>query len=155
MTMPTLKAGISMSRNTEKYSYRFRTASRCAFTFIEVFVALAVVSISLLALLRLHILSIAMADTAEKTSQAVLLANEKIAEKLAQGFPAEGTDSGAVLRNAVSMQWRTDVERLGASQADLIDMPGLRKVSVDVSWNQGISRKHLQMSTYVADGKLK
>ena len=55
------------------------------FTLVEVIVALVIVSISLLGLIRLHLISISMADSAEMTSQAVLLAEEKIAETLALG----------------------------------------------------------------------
>ncbi|MHC4460882.1 MAG: type IV pilus modification PilV family protein [Planctomycetota bacterium] len=127
---------------------------KSAFTFIEVLVALVIVSISLLALLRLHIISISMTDTAERTSQAVLLANEKIAETLALGYPEEGTNSGTVEKKALCLQWRTEVTDLQPHQLGGVDIDGLRKLFVDVSWKQGIRRKHLQMSTYVADRKL-
>lgn len=126
-----------------------------AFTFVEVIVALAIVSISLLALLRLHIISIRMADTAEITSQAVLLANEKIEETLAAGYPKEGSNSGTVERNALCLDWRTEVTDLRLSQLDKLGIAGLRKISVVVNWKQGLGSKHLQMSTYVADRELK
>jgi prepilin-type N-terminal cleavage/methylation domain-containing protein len=125
-----------------------------AFTFIEVLVALVIVSISLLALLRLHIISISMTDTAEITSQAVFLANEKIAETLAPGYPEEGTNSGTVEKNSLCLHWRTEVTDLEPPQFGGLDIAGLRRIFVDVSWKQGIRRKHLQMSTYVADRKL-
>ena len=130
--------------------YRLLTA----FTFVEVIAALAIVSISLLALIKLHVVSISMADTAEITSQAVFLADEKIAETLALGYPKEGTYSGTVEKNALLMHWQTEVTELQLPQLDEVDITGLRRVFVDVSWEQGISRKHLQMSTYVADRKL-
>ena len=53
-----------------------------AFTFVEVVVALTIVSISLLALLRLHLISIRAVSKAQVKTQAVFLANEKIAEKI-------------------------------------------------------------------------
>ena len=71
------------------------------FTLVEVIVALVIVSISLLGLIRLHLISISMADAAEMTSQAVLLAEEKIAETLALGYPKEGTASGVVEKNII------------------------------------------------------
>ena len=49
-----------------------KTRKRKAFTLVEVIVALVIVSISLLGLIRLHLISISMADAAEITSQAVL-----------------------------------------------------------------------------------
>ena len=125
-----------------------------AFTFIEVLVALVIVSISLLALLRLHIISISMTDTAEITSQAVLLANEKIAETLAAGFPEEGTNSGTVEKKALCLHWRTEVTDLQPPSLGGMDITGLRKIFVDVRWKRGIGWKHLQMSTYVADRNL-
>jgi len=127
---------------------------KSAFTFIEVLIALVIVSISLLALIRLHLISISMTDTAEITSQAVFLANEKIAETLAAGFPEEGTNSGTVQKKALCLHWRTEVTDLQPPQLGELDIAGLRRVFVDVSWKQGIRWKHLQMSTYVADRNL-
>ena len=125
-----------------------------AFTFIEVVVALAIVSISMLTLLRLHIISINMVDKAQITSQAVFLADEKIAETLAAGYPEEGTNSGTVEKNGLTLNWQTKVTNLRLAQLDEVDITGLRKVHVDVSWKQGVNPKHLRMSTYVADRKL-
>jgi type II secretion system protein I len=125
-----------------------------AFTFIEVIVALTIVSISLLALFRLHLISVRMTEAAEITSQAVFLAEEKIAEKLALGYPEEETDTGTVEKNGLPLQWQTEVTDLQSPQLDEANITGLRKVLVDVSWKQGSGCKHLQMSTYVADWKL-
>ncbi|HUS73732.1 MAG TPA: prepilin-type N-terminal cleavage/methylation domain-containing protein [Sedimentisphaerales bacterium] len=133
---------------------QLRCGPLTGFTFIEVLVALVIVSISLLALIRLHIISISMTDTAEITSQAVFLANEKIAETLALGYPEEGTNSGTVQKNALGLHWTTEVADLLPTQLEGMDIAGLRRIFVDVSWKQGIRRKHLQMSTYVADRKL-
>ena len=127
---------------------------KSAFTFIEVLIALVIVSISLLALIRLHLISIRMIETAEITSQAVLLANEKIAETLALGYPEEGTNSGTVQKNALGLHWRTEVTDIEPYHLGELDIAGLRRILVDISWEQGIRWKHLQMSTYVADRKL-
>lgn len=146
-----LKAGILKSENKNA---TIGVTNKSAFTFIEVLIALVIVSISLLALIRLHLISIRMTEAAEITSQAVFLANEKIAETLAPGYPEEGTNSGTVEKNALCLHWRTEVTDLQPSQFGGMDIAGLRRVFVDVSWKQGIRRKHLQMSTYVADRKL-
>lgn len=118
--------------------------------------ALAIVSISLLVLLRLHIISIRMVEAAETTSQAIFLADEKIAEMLASGYPKVGYYSGTVEKNGVMLNWQTEVIDLDSSQLDRdrADKSGLRKICVDVGWKQGAGSKHLQMSTYVADRKL-
>ena len=135
----------------------WRTADRGrmrAFTFVEVVVALAIVSISLLALLRLHLISITMVDKAHITSQAVLLANEKIAEMVAAGYPKEGTNSGTMEKNGLTLNWQTEVTNLRLPQLEKVRITGLRKILVDITWKQGRSRKQLQTSTYVADRKL-
>jgi type II secretion system protein I len=155
--MPTLKAGISMSKheigNTNACMITNKGRTR-AFTFVEVIIALAIISVSLLVLLRLHITSVNMVQRAQAISQAVFLADEKIAEMLATGFPGEGTDSGTVEKDGLALSWRTEVADLPSAQLDAQDVSGLRKVVVDVSWKQGVGRKHMQMSTYVADRKL-
>ena len=156
-TMLTLKAGILMSEHKtgSKNGWAITDRGRMrAFTFVEVIVALAIVSISLLALLRLHIISITMVDKAQTTSQAVFLADEKIAETLAAGYPEEGTNSGTVEKNGLTLNWRTEVTNLQLPQLDEVEITGLRKVLVDVNWRQGVGRRQLQMSTYVADRKL-
>jgi len=127
---------------------------KSAFTFIEVLIALVIVSISLLALIRLHLISINMTETAEIKSQAVFLANEKIAETLALGYPEEGTKSGTVEMNALDLHWQTEITDIKPQQLNELDIVGLRRILVDVSWEQGIRHKHIQMSTYVADRKL-
>ena len=124
------------------------------FTLVEVIVALVIVSISLLGLIRLHLISISMADAAEMTSQAVLVAEEKIAETLAQGYPNEGTVSGVVEKNTHSLHWQTEVAGLQSPQLVEADITGLRKISVEVGFKQGSNSKSLQMSTYVADRRL-
>jgi len=155
--MLTLKVGILMSNDKtgRKNGRAITNGERTrAFTFVEVIVALAIVSISLLALLRLHIISISIVDAAEIASQAIFLANEKIAETLAAGYPKEGTNSGTVQKNSLCFDWQSEVTDLHLPQLDQADISGLRKISVDVNWKQGVRQKHLQMSTYVADRKL-
>lgn len=117
--------------------------------------ALAVVSISLLALLRLHLISITMADSAQATSKAVLLARGKIAETLALGYPQIGVDTGVVEDDALELRWRTEVSDYELPELVEAGLTGLRQISVDVTWEQGVGRKHLQMSTCVADERLR
>ena len=125
------------------------------FTFIEVIVALVVVSISLLGLIKLHLISIRMAGAAEITSQAVLLAQQKIAENLAQGYPEEGITSGRIENNNQIMHWQAKVKSLYSSELSQAEINGLRSICVEVNFRQGADTKSLQMSTYVADRRLK
>jgi type II secretion system protein I len=123
------------------------------FTFVEVMVALVIVSISLLALLRLHVMSVAMVDKAQVTSRAVFLADAKIAEALAAGFPEEGTRSGAVTEDGLALSWTTHVEDAASVPSGNEDVRGLHKVRVDVRWKRGSRPEHLELLTYVADGR--
>jgi len=120
------------------------------FTFVEVLIALAVVSIALLALLRLHLLTIRIADRAQITSRAIFLAEQKIAETLVLGYPNPGNDSGTVADNGVALDWNVEVTDLRLPQLSATANAGLRKILVDVSWKQRLGRNHLQMTTYVA-----
>ena len=146
-----------MSKNHIKpdsgYTF-FRKASARAFTFVEVIIALAIVSISLLGLIRLHIININMIESAEITSQATLLAQEKITETFAASYPNQGSNRGTVQKNTLCFNWQTEVTDLHLPQFDQADICGLRKISVDINWKQGIHQKHLRMSTYIADRKL-
>ena len=125
-----------------------------AFTFVEVMIALAVVSISLVALLGLHLRSLAMAQAAQMTSQAVLLADAKVAEVLACGYPGLGGSSGADERNNIAYDWQARVSEVESLRLGDIPIAGLREVSVDVRWKQGPGRRHVEMATYVADRKM-
>ena len=125
-----------------------------AFTFVEVIIALAIVSISLLALLGLQMTSIRMVRTAEISSRGVLLADEKVAETLAYGYPEQGSNSGTAEINGTALHWQSEVTDMVLGQSNGPDITGLRKIVVNVNWRQGRGRKHIQMSTYVAERKL-
>jgi prepilin-type N-terminal cleavage/methylation domain-containing protein len=124
------------------------------FTLIEVIISLVIVSISLLGLIKLHLISINMAGAAEMTSQAVLLAEEKIAETLALGYPEEGITSGQIEKDNQILHWRTEVAGLRSYELTDAEITGLRRIIVEVGWRQGADSKSLLMSTYVADRRL-
>lgn len=128
-----------------------REVAAKAFTFVEVMIALAIVSISLVALLGLHLRSLALVRAAQITSQAVLVADTKMAETLGCGYPELGRRSGTEERNSLTYDWRTEVSEAGPLRPDNVCVGGLRKVLVDVCWRDGPGRRHLRVSTYVAD----
>ena len=140
-------------KNNNKLTLK-ASAFNPAFTFIEVLVALAVVSISLLPLLRLNIISINMFYKAQIRSQAVFLANAKIAESLVNGYPRQGTKSGTVENNGLKFTWQTEVKPTRLDLSEEKTVSGLREIAVDINWKQGIKHNHLRMSTCVADRKL-
>jgi len=120
---------------------------RGAFTFIETAVALAIVSICLLTLLALHTTSINLADAAHQNTEAALLAEQKLAEILALGYPQPGTDSGA---EQTGFKWRTEIADVEPPVLQT-DIAGLRKITVDVAWERGNAIKNLRISSYIAD----
>ena len=124
------------------------------FTFIEVIIALVVVSISLLGLIKLHLISITMASAAELTSQAVLLAQEKIAETLALGYPEKGITTGRIEKNNQVLNWRMEVRDLQVSKLKKAKITRLRNINVEVSFERGRDTKTIEMSTCVADRRL-
>jgi len=125
-----------------------------AFTFFEVLAALVIVSLSLPGLLKLHLGSIAMVDKAQASSQAVFLAREKLAEAAAFGYPEIGVIAGVADNDNLEMRWRTEVSECELPELVEAGVGGLREISVDIAWRQGIGLKHLQMSTCVAERKL-
>jgi general secretion pathway protein I len=137
----------------DKFAVRKATQIK-GFTFIEVMIALAIVSISLLALLKLHLISIRMAEKAQLTCQAVFLAEQKLAEILALGYPEERSICGKMEKDTASFTWRTEVTDLHLPQLKEANISGLRKILVDVSCEQSYGPKHIQVFTYVADRKL-
>ena len=155
-TTQILKAGISMSKKSIKIS-KFSLARdnrKGAFTFVEVIAALTIVSIALVALLKLNIISINTTDVAGVICEATFLAEEKIAEVITDGYPRLGTESGTVERNALPLYWNRQVTDIRPTELAEANITGMRQISVDVSWMKGTSRRNIQMSTYIADRKL-
>jgi len=133
--------------------------SRCrtrwqAFTFFEVLIALAIASIALLGLLRLHLLSLATADAAQATTQAVFVAQAQIAEASAAGFPRQGTTTGTIERNGQQFVWRTEVRDVARPSSGHVILDGLREVSTTVTWRQASDEKTMTLTTYVADSRI-
>ena len=141
------------SIKTFKFSLAGHKRKR-AFTFIEVIAALTIVSIALIALLKLNVISISTTDTAGSICEATFLANEKIAEALTNGYPETGTDSGVVEKNALSLNWQREISDVRSNQLDEFEIDNIRLISVNVGWNKGPAYRQIQMSTYVADRKL-
>lgn len=142
-----------MSRLNRNITQR-KTLNR-AFTLIEVVLALAIASISLLVLLKLHLVSTVLADRAEVSTQAVLLAYGKIAEALAEGYPNPGVTTGSVQHGSTTFQWHREVAdnypyEFNDFYPDL-SLKGIRKISININWRAGNADKNLFMSTYVAD----
>ncbi|KPK76926.1 MAG: hypothetical protein AMJ79_04975 [Phycisphaerae bacterium SM23_30] len=146
-----------------------------AFTFIEVITALAIVAIALAVLIRLHIFSINLTDRAETTTQAVLLAEEKMTEMLAQPLPKLQTAGSSERRGNHHFHWQTEITDLVTPTlvplpSDLInpaqagtqslrdltdfnqaDLAPLRRIRIMVNWYEGRHQKQVSLTSYIAD----
>lgn len=131
-----------------------RPTTRSAFTFIEVLVALAIAAIGLLGLLRLHLISITSADAAQAMTQAVFVAQEKMAEISTHGYPEQGTKTGTTEQNGQRFAWRVEVTDARGQNIRNLTLRGLRQVQAFVTWQHGSGQKNVQMTTYVADSRI-
>jgi len=129
-----------------------------AFTLIEAVAALAIAATALLALLQLHLISLRTADKAQATTQAVFLAQEKMAEILSAGFPQIGTKAGVVEIDGARLSWRTEVTESRAlpvkSKAGTA-VPRLRKLSVEVACGDGPREGQVRLTSYMAENKIR
>jgi len=129
-----------------------KRAGLAGFTLVEVLVALAIVSIAMTALLKLNLVSIRTADAASLLSRASVLANQRIEESLAFGYPDKKVESGQVEEKGLTLNWKRMVTDCSVAVGGA-DVTGLREILVDVHWRQGKSAGAVRMSTYVADRK--
>jgi prepilin-type N-terminal cleavage/methylation domain-containing protein len=136
------------------------------FTLIESVAALAVAAIGLLALLQLQLVSMRTADKAQGLTQAVLLAQEKMAEALSASSWPVGIEAGTVEAQGEQFTWQREVTPARLTEQVLTD-PGrssaqppwqpsrLRQLTVEVTWLQGPGDKHIRLTTYVAENGIR
>jgi general secretion pathway protein I len=124
-----------------------RRASAAGFTLLEVMVAVAVVAIALVPLLRLHLLSLDATARAQDLTQAVFLAQEKIAS--IRSFPDAGEEQGTFERPELSrFRWYTVVtedELVLASSAKPI---AVRRIVVIITWADGQRERQYTLESY-------
>ncbi|MCH7918284.1 MAG: type II secretion system protein [Planctomycetes bacterium] len=124
------------------------------FSLFEILVALAFVSLSVLALLRLELTDVAAQDQALHRLEGLEIAQAKLAEIEATGFPALGTQNGKQQVNQRHYRWQTEVTNAPLALTTPNTMEDLRKVNVRVIWQQGAGSKQLDLFTYVANRAL-
>ena len=122
------------------------------FTLIEVLLALAVLAIAGVTLLELQLYSMRAADRAARQSQAVLLANQKMAETLASTAVAPGTNQGVTDEDTPDgpLSWQVTVADLSSAEILGASTTGLCSVTVDVTWPEGDVERKVELVNYVA-----
>jgi general secretion pathway protein I len=122
------------------------------FTLLEVLVAVAIVGLTLVGLLRLHLLSLDATLAAQDLTTAVLLAEGKMATFLAQA-PRAGEDEGQFDGPDLErFRWTTSVTdhaiALGDQNDGRDDAIGLWHVTVSVHWRDGNRNRSYSLETY-------
>ena len=127
-------------------------AEELGFTLLEVLVAVAIVGITLVGLLRLHLLSLDATLAAQDLTTAVLLAEGKMATFMAQS-PREGEDQGQF--DGPDMErfsWTTSVADYdidpGGQNDGREEAIGIRHVTVSVHWREGNRDRSYSLETY-------
>ncbi|MCL0083782.1 prepilin-type N-terminal cleavage/methylation domain-containing protein [Thermodesulfovibrionales bacterium] len=122
------------------------------FTLIEMFIAIFVLTVGLLAAAGLLVTTIQANASAKWTAAAITFATEEVEELIAEGWPDLQQDFAyTVPRNcpnfpALERQWR--VRR--AEDANNNVIPGLRQIDVRVTWDERGRTRNVTISTLVA-----
>jgi type II secretion system protein I len=124
-----------------------------AFTLIEVLTALAIAAIGLLGLARLHLMGLNTARAVQTRTAAIFLAQEKITDACAGGYPRLGTQSGVDERDGTQFEWTTSIEETHPQLTAGRNVQGLREVRTTISWPQGSGYKEVRMTTSVAESR--
>ena len=115
------------------------------FTLLEVLVALAVLSIALVALISQQAASIDRGNEARIITKAAFLAQEYMTGLISQERLREGEEEGEVPDSIPPFQWRTLVEDA--------DAEGMKKLTVVVLWKEGDKERDVRFVTYVASSE--
>ena len=128
-----------MRDSTVKSSWQLKGSGQGAFTLLEIMVAMAIVSVAMVALLSLGNRSIGVHDRLQRLTQATLLAQQKMAESELEarrvGVAQLADSAGAFTEPFTNYQWRIAIINT--------PLPSVQMVTVTVSWgdeerNEGV-----------------
>jgi Tfp pilus assembly protein PilV len=121
------------------------------FTFLEIVIALCVVLIALVPLIHLHVASIRTIDSSSHMAKAALLANDRLAEILAQETPDLGKSGGRVedANDGTVYRWTAVVTDARPPEAESLPLSGLRQVHVEAVWQDGGRDVVVSLDTYI------
>ena len=117
-------------------------SNRSAYLLLEAVLALAVLSVSLAAVLFTFRGSLTAARRAESMSVAALLAGERMAELRALGPHALGTAEGAYEGNYDRYRWKTVIQ--------LVPDQDLFRAEVEVSWDERGTSNAMRLTSLLA-----
>ena len=125
---------------------RSKLQSNRGFTLIEIVVALLVLAIASAAIFEGFSIGFRNARTADDFSQAILIAQSKLAPAGVSEPLSPGTTSG---RELDKYDWTVNIDALEAAPVDDATASGLQpfSVAVDVVWSDGGTERTVSLST--------
>ncbi|MCL0033860.1 prepilin-type N-terminal cleavage/methylation domain-containing protein [Thermodesulfovibrionales bacterium] len=115
------------------------------FTLIEMFIAIFVLTVGLLAVAGLLVTTIQANASARWTTAATTFAAEKVEELIAEGWPDvdSGTDEQCPNFPGLTRDW--------AVTDDPLNVDGLRQIEVTATWTERGRDRNVTISTLVAE----
>jgi len=129
----------SSPQSTER---RLSLRPKGGFTLLEIMVALAVLSISLVVLLGLRNRDIALSERARRITEATFLGRQKMTAISISGFPDFGETHGDFEEEG-PYTWRQEVKQTPFDE--------VREVLVQVVWKNNSSEESVRFTSYIFD----
>ncbi|OGL39484.1 MAG: hypothetical protein A3C43_07450 [Candidatus Schekmanbacteria bacterium RIFCSPHIGHO2_02_FULL_38_11] len=111
------------------------------FTFLEIMVAVAILSIALIAALRAQSQSLSIASESIRTTNVVFLAREKMAEIELDGYPQQEKTDG-VFEKHPEYRWEIEVKETPVED--------LKDVTLTILWKEGDRERRYSLETLLA-----
>ncbi len=115
------------------------------FTLLEVMIAVSILAVSFVVLIGLRNTDIAMTVEVQHLTKATLLAQKKMAELEAVGFPPLGIVSGEFDEPDDLYTWTQSVNTTPFDFA--------REVKIEVAWKNGEVERNMDLVTYLVERK--
>lgn len=115
---------------------------------LEVMIALGILAVGLVVLLEAHVLSLKMTGNSRLKTNAILLAEKKIAELESRKERTRGERSGSFGALYPEFSWRELVSPVVVGDRTLT---GLSRAQVIVSWKEGSEEESVGLVTYVLE----
>ena len=119
---------------------------------MEVMVALAILSLSLVLVLQIISASLQTEELSNYLTKAAFLAQDKLEGMLINGYPEVQNDSGSFGENNPEFTWETKVTSINLSHPENLDVDEdeLRKIELAVFWKVRNKLQKLDLVSFMA-----